>query len=281
MSWICETCNTEQAAEATYCITCYGENYYENYDTNYDAAYEGDSTTYVSSAKKTLCPNCYHKHQEGLHCHVYIEDEPEEEDEDQEDVLDDQLEDFDPMQFRKGRQFMDKEKERKIVPLKTPPHISSIGYMRCNCKVGIPATDSSYEQMPKEYQVGDIKVLTYDEIEIQLNREPTHAEAEANLRQLQYNITFFLPQILSFLPLSILAPAAIVNKDWNAGSNNYGYYRDVRDCVPYFAFRPHELQVDAVLLVGQRLFTGGDRRVYVSDITTGEKLHQVILLCNP
>jgi hypothetical protein len=57
-------------------------------------------------------------------------------------------------------------------------------------------------------------------------------ENDANER-----MCIILPSVLRFIHLSMVANSAVVSKSWNYGTNHYQYYVDVRDMIPWQAFR--------------------------------------------
>jgi WD40 repeat protein len=157
-----------------------------------------------------------------------------------------------------------------------PRFVEKCGFIRCNCRDGIKNMDFDYVPLPKPFMAGFIRIMTY---EIQKEKQHTlYKDLKANeivaLRQkLHKKITPFIPHILSYLPLSECAPTAIACKSWSIGSNECALYKDMRDATPWIVFRPHSNQTDSILRIGDKVYSGGDRRVYVSDANTGEQLH--------
>jgi WD40 repeat protein len=159
-----------------------------------------------------------------------------------------------------------------------PRFVEKCGFLRCNCRDGIKNLDFDYVPLPKPFMAGFIRVMTY---EIQKEKQHTlYKELKAKelieLRQkLHKKMTPFIPHILSYLPLSECAPTAISCKSWSTGSNECALYKDMRDSTPWIVFKPHHNQTDSILRIGDKVYSGGDRRVYVSDAFTGEKLHMM------
>ena len=49
-------------------------------------------------------------------------------------------------------------------PLNTPLYIKNMGYIRCNCKVGVPNESVRFEQIPRAIYVGNIQIQSYNEL---------------------------------------------------------------------------------------------------------------------
>jgi len=173
---------------------------------------------------------------------------------------------------------------RKMKPLPTPPYIKSVGYIRCNCNVGVPSESSRFVPLPRHIYVADIQIQTYAEITdysdrnaFLLAQSKKYSEFQKLQMEEQRKIDFSsaLPIILSYLPLGLCSHAAKVNSYWYRGTNMYSSYVDIRNSYPWQAFRPHHGQVDSILIKGEHVFTGGDKRIIVSNLSTGELLSMV------
>ena len=100
-------------------------------------------------------------------------------------------------------------------------------------------------------------------------------------RKKNYEFAEMLPFIMEFLPLSVIANAAVVSRHFNYGVCKYAYYTDVRDSVPWMVCRPHQGPVESVVAVTDHscgytlLVSAGDKRVLISSTRTGEVMQLV------
>jgi hypothetical protein len=236
------------------------------------------NTTKVIKKKKEkykVCQSCFHKHYEGVFCHMYMEEFDEE---DEENEIDNQqsVSEFGSSEEGSVTRYTNMLQRQPIKgtelnkPLETPYYVKKIKYMRCNCDVGIPIGNERYVQLPNPLIIGDIKILTYDRIkEFKDKKELSEVQLQLIHKDLLYNISNLIPYILSFLELGQCNNTAITCHAWYDGVQQYVEYKDVRDMIPWTVLKPHIGQVDTVLLLGNKLFTGGDRRIYCTDIYTG------------
>jgi len=172
----------------------------------------------------------------------------------------------------------------KMKPLSTPDFVKKINYIRCNCNEGVPSDSDRFEIIPLNITVGKIWVQSYHEIMIPSDRRrylnslrELYPEKAAARKLSQFNEAFttVVPIIMSFLPLGLCAPIPQVNTHWNIGAQLYTQYIDMRNCVPWQCYRVHNSQVDAVLVLGDKAFSGGDKRVVVSNVEKGEVIATV------
>ena len=135
-----------------------------------------------------------------------------------------------------------------------------------------------YIPLPKPFMAGFTRILTY---EVQKEKQHTLYRPLKSDKKLEYRnklnklVAPFIPNILSYLPLAQCAPTAITCTHWNKGANESDLYRNMRDATPWIVIRPHRNQTDSILRIGDKVYSGGDRRVYVSDANTGEVLHMM------
>jgi len=304
MKWICLNCGRKNQSGEVHCSKC---------GLDQETAMSTPITKKLHS-----CEECGHKHQEDFYCHVYVEGLGENANEEgmglvtESDSEKSESEESDDSSVarRKRRAAKNKKDEpkkgekdtkkttastialhkklidsRKIKPLETPPYIKAMGYVRCNCKTGIPGDSVRYEPLPKIVYVGKIQVNTFFEI----NDPHDRALYQENLRlrvgteQMQEKLRLeklnqtacCIPHILSFLPYGLCCFAPQVCTYWNYGTSLYTEYIDIRNCVPVALFRPHQSQVDSILVHGDKVYSGGDKRVVVSDLHTGQVLSLV------
>lgn len=272
MSWYCQYCSGENSEDIYICEHCGYEysDYYGNYTyEQQDGFAESDVPQFKSFKKKSVCDNCYHKHFEGEYCHVFIEKEViiEDGNVDIDDVSnggdfsgsdgDISIKEEEEVEGRihPSQKFLGTTQEVEIEPLSTPAHLSKCGFERCNCQVGIPAGNSDFTPLPKPYYVDDIKILTYEFQSAEAPKDLTGHAYDRNIEKLNKSIADFLPTILQFIPLSLCANAAITCSSWNNGSNMYGEYVDVRNCVPWQVYRPHNSQAGYFMTNNNTSFT--------------------------
>lgn len=80
---------------------------------------------------------------------------------------------------------------------------------------------------------------------------------------------------MSFLPYKQCNQVPMVSRLWNYGANMYQEYVDIRNCVPWTAFRPHAGQVDSLFIDYDKIYTGGDKRIYANSLYNGTILSQI------
>eukprot|EP01031_Cornospumella_fuschlensis_P029899 gene29899-36104_t len=172
-----------------------------------------------------------------------------------------------------------KAKAMKIRPLATPDYVKAIGYLRCNCKEGVPMDCLKYEPVPQMVMVDIIQVQTYVEImdpaektrywsQIASKRTET-AKSKKKLEETN-SVANNLPRILSYLHYGQCWAAACVSRGWNIGANMYKEYVDIRNFVPYQIYRPHISSVSALLLGHTIIYSAGDYRISATELYTGE-----------
>lgn len=253
--------------------------------------------------KKRHCPECNHRHEDQVICHVYMSIDEQEEFETGNfttyelpngDVInhkEDESDDGDDMNIGQDIQsltnalasIIKKEKSRHEIPqqpLTNPYFLRNIKYKRCNCDVGVPNNNKAYEPITGAFKVGGIKVLTYfDILDEKRKRKEAFIDVKAeneNLieeRKLLINESSkLLPLILQYLQINQCSQVPQVCKSWNEGTRLYQDYIDLRDCFPYFSYRLHQKSVEGVLLHDNKLFSAGDRRIIASDVETGKSL---------
>lgn len=235
--------------------------------------------------RKRMCEECEHIHREDVYCHVYVEAA---DGEDAEDYVSESesssSSDSDDSDVSLGipTQALTAQMSTKAVkmrPLLTPKYVKQMGFIRCNCKIGVPSESKRFEPMQRYVYCGNIQIQTYSEINYPSDRarylqtlDDKYPESQRQRREIQRisDIAENLPHILSYLPLGSCSPVPQVSTYWNYGTSLYQRYIDMRNCVPWQAYRAHQTQVDSVLVVGKFVYSGGDRRVIVSDYRTGE-----------
>lgn len=58
-----------------------------------------------------------------------------------------------------------KKNERVFMkPLTNPPYLKTLRYVRCNCREGVPNTNSMFEPVLYPMKLGDILIMNYDRI---------------------------------------------------------------------------------------------------------------------
>jgi hypothetical protein len=276
MKWICMKCGRKNDQKETHCTKC--------------GLDEEAALTFPIFRRRKSCEECGHIHQEDIYCHVYTEAA---ETEMIDDVVSDDEEDM--TQEEDGGNgpvpgFEDEEEEEenksmkkplKMRPLTTPDFVKAIRYVRCNCNVGVPNECKRFEPIPQLLVIGSITIEMYHEIVFpdyrrrfqQYNNARTSETAV--IRKLEENnniIAQSLPMIMSFLAYGECSQIPQVSKLWNYGANQYLEYIHIRDCIPRIVYRIHTGQVDSLLVANDKVYTGGDKRILVSNIYTGEVL---------
>ena len=232
---------------------------------------------------KKMCPECGHKHRNGVCCHYYAEAPQEDADagaggEDEEDEGgDEEEEDLLGEKVPTGPVF---KKEEGPEELPTPDFVKRIGWVRCNCKVGVPFMDRTYEQCPRIMQVGPIVVKQFDDILNErfapppklLSKEEEELLEMAKARAYEKRQLEIVPLVMRFLRPGHLNAVPQVSLTWNTAANSYADYVDMRNFVPWQAYRAHYGEVTALKLLKPRVFSGGDKRILASDIMQGRVL---------
>ena len=198
--------------------------------------------------RKRMCEECGHRHREGVFCHCYCEgaegdgaddyfSESESESSESSDDDDDDVDLGITKAIMKGT-----KKLPKMRPLATPKFVKDMGFIRCNCKHGVPPESKRFEAIPAIVLVGKLQVQTYAEImvpsdkyrfETYLQSKFTATGAHRREEEWKTNIASNIPLILSFLPLGMCAPVPQVCSYWNWGTSLFQEYIDMRNCVPW------------------------------------------------
>jgi len=85
-----------------------------------------------------------------------------------------------------------------------------LGYIRCNCREGIPSESTRYKQLPRNVFVEDIQIQTYAEImdhsdriryQLALSKKYSNFQKLQMEEQKKMDFSSIIPRILSFLPL--------------------------------------------------------------------------------
>lgn len=203
---------------------------------------------------KRACAVCSHLHREGVYCHFYTEaadgesaedyfSETESESEDEESL--ESANYYDSDESLSVAPVVVESRPSKILkmrPLSTPSYVNSIGYIRCNCSVGMPTESKRYETIPPIVVVGEIQIQTYHEIMDSRDRARYNAALKARFpeelteqRELQRaaDIGQNVARIMSYLPLGMCSAAPQVSTHWNYGASLYTDYIDMRNCIPW------------------------------------------------
>mmetsp|Transcript_3604 Transcript_3604/g.5616 ORF Transcript_3604/g.5616 Transcript_3604/m.5616 type:complete len:595 (-) Transcript_3604:1566-3350(-) len=283
MSWECLRCGQINEGTEYACTNC--------------SLDKETALIYVVSKPKKYCEECGHIHREDTYCHVYVEaaDDGDDEDVISESGSDTQADEYNSSDDDLSLGIVKSPKKKaeeedaaaqvtKMKPLVTPHHIKKLGYIRCNCNVGVPSESKRFVPIPKYVYVGPIQIQTFAEINYPSDRNrhaaalaekfPESGAARREADRLT-NIASNIPHILSFLPLSQCSMAPQVSTYWNWGANLYTEFIDMRNCVPWQVFRPHFGQTDSVLVLGKFVYSGGDKRVLVSDYEKGEVVSMI------
>lgn len=202
----------------------------------------------VEIKRKRMCEECGHIHREDVYCHCYVEaadgegaDDYVSESESESSSDSDDSDDL-SLGIPKVKVTSTVGKQPKMRPLLTPKYVKNIGYIRCNCNIGVPSESKRFEPIQRYVYVGPIQIQTYAEINYSSDKaryEQTflekYPESQAARREAQRvaDIAKNIPNILSYLPLGMCSQVPQVCRSWNYGTSLYQNYIDMRDCVPW------------------------------------------------
>ena len=232
--WDCSSCGNKNEEDASFCTKC-------------DLAKETAMVVVPLKRRKT-CEECGHIHREGVYCHVYVEAADEDEDDsyvsESESGSSNGSEDSDELSLGlpKVKVTNTSGKQLKMRPIPTPKFVKNMGYMRCNCNVGVPSENKRFEPMQRYVYAGTIQIQTYAELNFPSDKAryeqaylDKYPESQAQRREVQRvsDIAMNIPNILSYLPLGSCAKVPQVSTYWNYGTSLYQNYIDMRNCVPW------------------------------------------------
>lgn len=236
-----------------YCLKCGRKNLIESFTCSKCQLDKESACSYPVYKRLNMCEECGHRHREGQYCHVYTEagdinfvDDVISESEEEEEESDDS-EDYVPTSKKastpKPKQPKLKVKPMKVRPLSTPAFVRSIGFVRCNCKEGVPMECLRYEPVPRIVMAGDIiHVQTYTEIMDPSERtryissvasQRTETAMIKRKRDEDEQLAHCIPLILSYLHFGQCSEVPKVCRTWNYGTSLYKQYIDVRNFVPW------------------------------------------------
>jgi hypothetical protein len=234
MSWKCSSCNKENEESSHFCEGC-------------DLAKE-TAMVVVQVKRRKMCVECGHIHREDIYCHVYVEAADEDAEEDYVSQSDShsssESDDSDDLSLGipKAKVVSTTGKQPKLRPLQTPKFVRNIGFIRCNCNIGVPSESKMFEPIQRYVYVGPIQIQTYAELNYPSDMaryEQTLAEkfpesgAQRRAIQRMTDVASNIPRILSYLPLGQCSPVPQVCTYWNWGTSLYQNYIDMRNCVPW------------------------------------------------
>lgn len=288
--WTCSVCQIEHDELVSSCPTCSAGAVTAPTDSA-----NGGGVAPHRGGKLTECENCYHKHHDGVHCHVFIESSIS-----LESVAADDDDDFDDGFIEEAPAEGGGAKKDDKRPLGTPMFVKRVRYVRCNCTVGVPAGNARFKPLPAELicRGSDIRIMTYDMVlaGAAIPKDRTAKAIAAERVELLNRIGDLLPYVGQFVKLGHVSHLANTCRRWAAGANNFPEYVDVRNFVPWQMIKAHtsqvrggnvshlqrydqccavRVQVDSAISVGDKVYSGGDKRIMVSDMNSGVVLHQV------
>jgi len=245
----------------------------------------------VVKKRKNQCPECLHTHKWGVACHCFTEGEPPDEeegakdadenegddddDDDEEDVLGAKVKNTEPV-FAKQEAVEPDE-------LPTPPYVKKMGYVRCNCKFGVPYS-KRYNKLPPNIIVGTIKIKQFGDVMMALasdqDKKPEKLkskEEEAVIEHVKHvkrmkRFTEMIPQWLTYLAPSQISAMAIANRVFSAATLSYEPYVDMRNLVPWNVYKAHFGAVDAIFLQGRDCCA----HVHFHQICTWQVLYEAV-----
>eukprot|EP00596_Hydrurales_sp_CCMP1899_P005277 CAMPEP_0119045680 /NCGR_PEP_ID=MMETSP1177-20130426/41893_1 /TAXON_ID=2985 /ORGANISM="Ochromonas sp, Strain CCMP1899" /LENGTH=688 /DNA_ID=CAMNT_0007017891 /DNA_START=173 /DNA_END=2239 /DNA_ORIENTATION=- len=194
-------------------------------------------------------------------------------------------------------------------PLETPTSILECGLVRCNCKAGIPFKSRRFLPFPRKYKVGDIPIMTYakfkteefekeNAVELKLIQDlnkinkSDHSVVEVKAvgkgikrdgffqappytYAYSQNVYSLITKVLEFVPFDNCGVLASVSHHFYAGVISNQSYLDIRDFSPIIAHKIHRNSVKSVIMLHDKIYTGGDRTVLATDGISGNLLSTV------
>ena len=144
-----------------------------------------------------------------------------------------------------------KELGRKAEKLNTPSFVTAIGYVRCNCFMGVPHDEPrEYVPVPEIRFAGDVEIKAQYVKERHFERRlPPSAEV---LRLFE-----------TFCDARTLARAAVVCKGWLTASNEQPHYLDLKYMEAVANFEAHDGKIEDLFCFRKRIYTAGTKVVKV------------------
>lgn len=252
MSWECSNCGNQNEEGSAFCGKC---------DLNKEAV-----MVVVQVKRRRTCEECGHIHREGVFCHVFVEAAEDDGADDyiSESESSNSSDDSDDLSIGVPKRILGNTsgKQGKMKPLLTPKLVKHMGYIRCNCNIGVPSENKRFEPIQRYVYVGPIQVQTYAEINYSSDKaryEQTllekYPESQAGKRALQRitDIAQNLPIVLSYLPLGSCSKVPQVSTYWNWGTSLYQRYIDMRNCFPW---QVRDVLFASTYLVGDSFMIG-------------------------
>ena len=238
MNWECSSCGAKNGEYANFCEKC---------DLSKETA-----MIQVPIKRRRTCEECGHIHREDVYCDVFVEAA-------EGDTADDYISesesgsssDSDDSDMslgipKKPITTQMSVKAAKMRPLVAPKYVKDIGYIRCNCNIGVPSESKRFEPIQRYLYCGNIQIQTFAEINFHSERSrylqtfaDKYPESQAHRREVKKisDIAENLPLILSYLPLGSCSKVPQVSTYWNYGTSLYQKYIDMRNCVPWQVHR--------------------------------------------
>jgi hypothetical protein len=149
--------------------------------------------------------------------------------------------------LRKKRAALGRQAEK----LNTPKFVKRIGYVRCNCILGVPNDE------PKEWvAVPEIRYVGEIEVRAEFRRETFYKKAMEPSETV-------LALAMRFLDARSLGRASMVNTSWRAMCEAQPHFFDLKHMEPFANFEAHDGKVDSVLVYRDRIYTAGTKMVRV------------------
>jgi WD40 repeat protein len=148
--------------------------------------------------------------------------------------------------------------------LNTPKFVRAIGYVRCNCILGVPNDE------PKEYiPVPDTRYCGEIEVRAEYRKEPQYKHKPPTDEVLQL--------VESFLDARTLGACAIVSTQWREMSEAMPQYFDLKHMEPYANFEAHDGKIEDMFVNRHRIYSAGTKMVRVWGIAkdySGQQLFE-------
>ncbi|GMI09685.1 hypothetical protein TrLO_g5294 [Triparma laevis f. longispina] len=140
---------------------------------------------------------------------------------------------------------------RKAEKLNTPKFVKKIGYVRCNCILGVPNDEpKEWVAVPDIRYVGDLEVKSENRRENIWTKKCEPNETVLNL-------------VNRFLDARTLGNAGVVNCAWRDMVEQQPHYFDLKHMEPFANFEAHDGKIESLFVYRDRIYTAGTKVVKV------------------
>ena len=140
---------------------------------------------------------------------------------------------------------------KRAAKLNTPNFVKRIGYVRCNCILGVPNDE------PKEWvPVPDIRYAGDIEIRAENRKDPVWKKAIFPSDQV-------LNLVNRFLDARSLGIASKVNRGWKEMCEKQPHYFDLKHMEPFTNYEAHDGKIESIFAYRERIYTAATKMVRV------------------